>query len=157
MTKPRVPISSSLFASSDITQERLKMPKAITISPSVVYYSLNSPDVPQHTPKADEVLLKVVAATLNHRDLYIRQNLYPAISPPEPPSCGRPRHCSPTPRPGGRSPEVFCRTARRYQTRHRMGVEFLRARGRFFCYWWRVDHNAGSAGYTAGTDGRPCG
>ncbi|KAI4121325.1 MAG: hypothetical protein LQ338_006427 [Usnochroma carphineum] len=35
--------------------------------------------------KPHELLLKVVAAALNHRDLYIRQSLYPSISFKTPP------------------------------------------------------------------------
>ena len=56
------------------------MPKAITISSSGDYHSLVLRDRPQPVPKPHEVLLKVVTAALNHRDLYIRQNLYPSIS-----------------------------------------------------------------------------
>lgn len=56
------------------------MPKAITISASEDYHALKLRGVPPPTPKANEALLRVVAAALNHRDLYIRQNLYPAIS-----------------------------------------------------------------------------
>ena len=41
---------------------------------------LSLKEVPQPVPKPSEVLLKVVTAALNHRDLYIRQNLYPSIS-----------------------------------------------------------------------------
>lgn len=56
------------------------MPKSITISPSGEYRSLVLNDIPWPVPKPNELLLKVVAAALNHRDLYIRQNLYPSIS-----------------------------------------------------------------------------
>ena len=56
------------------------MPKSITISASENYHALklNTVDTPQ--PKPHEILLEVNAAALNHRDVYIRQNLYPAIS-----------------------------------------------------------------------------
>ncbi len=56
------------------------MPKAITISPSEDYHTLNLKTVPCPVPKPHELLLKIVTAALNHRDLYIRQNLYPSIS-----------------------------------------------------------------------------
>ena len=56
------------------------MPKAIAISPSPPYHSLNLHSVPTPRPKPHEVLVKITAAALNHRDLFIRQNLYPSIS-----------------------------------------------------------------------------
>ena len=56
------------------------MPKSITISPFEDYHKLTLKDVSQPIPKQNELLLKVVAAALNHRDLFIRQGLYPAIS-----------------------------------------------------------------------------
>ncbi|KAL8875493.1 MAG: hypothetical protein Q9198_006159 [Flavoplaca austrocitrina] len=56
------------------------MPKAIVISPGEDYHTLHLKDVPLPRPGPHELLLKIVAAALNHRDLYIRQNLYPAIS-----------------------------------------------------------------------------
>ena len=37
-------------------------------------------NIPTPIPQSHELLLKIVTAALNHRDLYIRQNLYPAIS-----------------------------------------------------------------------------
>ncbi|KAI9740515.1 MAG: hypothetical protein M1834_005095 [Cirrosporium novae-zelandiae] len=64
------------------------MSKAITISlidgkpgkPGKVYYPIKLQTVPIPTPKQNELLIKVSAAALNHRDLFIRQHLYPAIS-----------------------------------------------------------------------------
>jgi NADPH:quinone reductase-like Zn-dependent oxidoreductase len=61
------------------------MPKSITISkvegkPGQVYYPLSLNEVPKPTPSANELLVKVIAAALNHRDLFTRQALYPAIS-----------------------------------------------------------------------------
>ena len=56
------------------------MPKAITLRRAGNYHHLNLKDVPQPVAKPNEVLLKVVTAALNHRDLYIRQSLYPSIS-----------------------------------------------------------------------------
>ncbi|KAL8709363.1 MAG: hypothetical protein Q9225_007467 [Loekoesia sp. 1 TL-2023] len=56
------------------------MPKSITISPSKDYHCLTLNNVAPPIPKPNELLLKIVTAALNHRDLYIRQNLYPSIS-----------------------------------------------------------------------------
>jgi NADPH:quinone reductase-like Zn-dependent oxidoreductase len=61
------------------------MQKSITISkvegkPGQVYYPLSLNDVPKPTPSANELLIKITAAALNHRDLFTRQALYPAIS-----------------------------------------------------------------------------
>ncbi len=64
------------------------MHKAITIKgidgspgkPGAVYYPLNLVTIPTPEVKDGEVLVRVRAAALNHRDLFIRQHLYPAIS-----------------------------------------------------------------------------
>ena len=61
------------------------MPKSITISkvegkPGQVYYPLSLNEIPIPTPSANELLIKITAAALNHRDLFTRQALYPAIS-----------------------------------------------------------------------------
>jgi NADPH:quinone reductase-like Zn-dependent oxidoreductase len=61
------------------------MPKAISISqiegkPGKVYYPLSLDEVPKPSPKASELLIKVSAAALNHRDLFIRQHLYPGTA-----------------------------------------------------------------------------
>lgn len=56
------------------------MPKSITISPSKGYHTLALNDVGPPIPKSHELLLKILAAALNHRDIFIRQNLYPSIS-----------------------------------------------------------------------------
>ena len=42
--------------------------------------SLQLSDVPKPTPGPKQVLVKLSAAALNHRDLFIRQHLYPGIS-----------------------------------------------------------------------------
>ncbi|KAF7194333.1 Zinc-type alcohol dehydrogenase-like protein YogA [Pseudocercospora fuligena] len=60
------------------------MPKALTIEkiegkPGKVYYPLKVIEQPEPTPKDNEVVIKVIAAALNHRDLFIRQALYGAI------------------------------------------------------------------------------
>ncbi|KAK4189276.1 alcohol dehydrogenase [Podospora australis] len=63
------------------------MPISLTIKPiegakpGRVYYPLQintTPTIP--TPGAGEVLIKLSACALNHRDLFIRQHLYPGIS-----------------------------------------------------------------------------
>ncbi|KAI9894032.1 MAG: hypothetical protein M1814_004802 [Vezdaea aestivalis] len=61
------------------------MPKAIAISqipgkPGSVYYPLSILDVPKPTPGPDEVVVQIFAAALNHRDLFIRQHLYPGVT-----------------------------------------------------------------------------
>jgi NADPH:quinone reductase-like Zn-dependent oxidoreductase len=61
------------------------MPKAVSISkvdgkPGQVYYPLSLDEVPKPSPKGKEVLIKIHAAALNHRDLFIRQHLYPGTA-----------------------------------------------------------------------------
>jgi NADPH:quinone reductase-like Zn-dependent oxidoreductase len=61
------------------------MPKAVAIrkvdgKPGQVYYPLELVDLPDPKPKDNEVVVKIEAAALNHRDLFVRQHLYPAIS-----------------------------------------------------------------------------
>ena len=61
------------------------MPKSISISqiegkPGQVYYPLSLDEVPKPTPTGSELLIKVSAAALNHRDLFIRQHLYPGTA-----------------------------------------------------------------------------
>jgi NADPH:quinone reductase-like Zn-dependent oxidoreductase len=60
------------------------MPSAIAVrqiqgKPGSVYYPLEKVELPNPSPKANEVVVKISAAALNHRDLFIRQHLYPAI------------------------------------------------------------------------------
>ncbi|KAM7214307.1 alcohol dehydrogenase [Rhypophila decipiens] len=45
-----------------------------------VYYPLQINTIPKPVPKAGEILVKLSAAALNHRDFFIRQHLYPGIS-----------------------------------------------------------------------------
>lgn len=61
------------------------MPKAVSISkidgkPGQVYYPLSLDDVKKPTPGNGEVLVEIHAAALNHRDLFIRQHLYPGTA-----------------------------------------------------------------------------
>lgn len=60
------------------------MPKAIAVrkidgKPGSVYYPLETVEIPTPTPGPNDVVIKLAAAALNHRDLFIRQHLYPAI------------------------------------------------------------------------------
>ncbi|XDG06821.1 hypothetical protein ABKA04_006436 [Annulohypoxylon sp. FPYF3050] len=61
------------------------MPHALTIKkvdgkPGQVYYPLQLNQVPRPTPGPKELLIRVHSAALNHRDVFIRQALYPGIS-----------------------------------------------------------------------------
>ncbi|KAK0658367.1 Acryloyl-coenzyme A reductase [Lasiodiplodia hormozganensis] len=62
------------------------MPTAIAIrkidgKPGAVYYPLDKISVPAATPtSATHVTLRISAAALNHRDLFIRQHLYPGTT-----------------------------------------------------------------------------
>ncbi|KAK4108470.1 NAD(P)-binding protein [Canariomyces notabilis] len=62
------------------------MPYALTVKkteggkPGQVYYPLQLNEVPKPTSGPKQVLVKLAAAALNHRDLFIRQHLYPGIS-----------------------------------------------------------------------------
>ncbi|KAL2022573.1 hypothetical protein VTK56DRAFT_4917 [Thermocarpiscus australiensis] len=62
------------------------MPYALTVKkidggkPGQVYYPLQLNQVPKPTPGPGQLLIRLSAAALNHRDLFIRQHLYPGIS-----------------------------------------------------------------------------
>lgn len=64
------------------------MSKAIFLSPidgkpgkpGQVYYPLSLQNLPQPTPQGRELLVKMTAASLNHRDVFLRQHLYPGIT-----------------------------------------------------------------------------
>ncbi|EKV12439.1 Alcohol dehydrogenase, putative [Penicillium digitatum] len=64
------------------------MSKAIYISPidgkpgkpGQVYYPLSLRTIPKPSPQGGELLVKLSAAALNHRDLFIRQHLYPGVT-----------------------------------------------------------------------------
>lgn len=60
------------------------MPYALVIDkaegkPGKVYHPLKNIEQPEPQPKDNEVVVKITAAALNHRDLFIRQGLYGAI------------------------------------------------------------------------------
>ncbi|KAI2465513.1 oxidoreductase [Annulohypoxylon bovei var. microspora] len=62
-----------------------KMSQSLTIKkidgkPGQVYYPLQINHLPKPAPGPKELLVRVHSAALNHRDLFIRQALYPGIS-----------------------------------------------------------------------------
>jgi NADPH:quinone reductase-like Zn-dependent oxidoreductase len=61
------------------------MPTAITIrrvdgKPGQVWYPLTTMALPAFTPAPTEVVVRLSAAALNHRDLFLRQHLYPGTT-----------------------------------------------------------------------------
>ncbi|KAJ5584421.1 uncharacterized protein N7459_004221 [Penicillium hispanicum] len=48
--------------------------------PGQVYYPLTLRTLPKPTPQGRELLVKLTAASLNHRDLFLRQHLYPGVT-----------------------------------------------------------------------------
>ncbi|KAF3084697.1 hypothetical protein TWF102_011855 [Orbilia oligospora] len=61
------------------------MMKALVIEktdgkPGQVYYPLKQVDLPKPSIRPGEVLVKILAAALNHREVFIRQHLYPGIN-----------------------------------------------------------------------------
>jgi len=61
------------------------MPSAIAIKqiegkPGKVYYPLEKITLPTPQPKDNQVVVSFTAAALNHRDLFIRQHLYPGTA-----------------------------------------------------------------------------
>ncbi|KAF2996918.1 hypothetical protein E8E13_006010 [Curvularia kusanoi] len=61
------------------------MPSAIAIKkidgkPGQVYYPLEKITIPAPSPKDNEAVITLTAAALNHRDLFIRQHLYPGTT-----------------------------------------------------------------------------
>ncbi|EAU38061.1 conserved hypothetical protein [Aspergillus terreus NIH2624] len=61
------------------------MSKAIFLTkvdgkPGQVYYPLAVQTLPKPTPQGNELLIKMTAAALNHRDVFLRQHLYPGIT-----------------------------------------------------------------------------
>ncbi|KAI8184899.1 zinc-binding dehydrogenase [Colletotrichum sp. SAR 10_65] len=66
-------------------QGTITMPYSITVKqiegkPGKVYYPLQLNEVSKPSPGPKQVLVKLTAAALNHRDLFIRRHLYPGIS-----------------------------------------------------------------------------
>jgi NADPH:quinone reductase-like Zn-dependent oxidoreductase len=45
-----------------------------------IYYPLQLNVIPKPSPSPNEVLIQLKAAALNHRDVFLRQNLYPRLS-----------------------------------------------------------------------------
>ncbi|KAF2816809.1 NAD(P)-binding protein [Mytilinidion resinicola] len=61
------------------------MPSAIAIKqtpgkPGQVYYPLEKINIPSPQPSETQVVVSITAAALNHRDLFIRQHLYPGTA-----------------------------------------------------------------------------
>ncbi|EGR49816.1 uncharacterized protein TRIREDRAFT_3364 [Trichoderma reesei QM6a] len=62
------------------------MPRILTLKhieggkPGEVYYPIQIKDVPKPSPGPRELLVRISAVALNHRDLFIRRHQYPAIS-----------------------------------------------------------------------------
>ncbi|KAK7518011.1 alcohol dehydrogenase [Phyllosticta citriasiana] len=61
------------------------MPTAIVIrkidgKPGQVWYPLDRTDVPSTAPSATQVTVRLSAAALNHRDVFLRQHLYPGTT-----------------------------------------------------------------------------
>lgn len=51
------------------------------LCPSANHYNrLNLQDVPEPQPQSSQLKIRILSAALNHRDLFIRHSLYPAIS-----------------------------------------------------------------------------
>ncbi|OJZ91677.1 alcohol dehydrogenase [Aspergillus piperis CBS 112811] len=48
--------------------------------PGQVYYPLAVKTLPQPVPQGREVLVKLTATSLNHRDVFLRQHLYPGVT-----------------------------------------------------------------------------
>ncbi|KAM3502290.1 hypothetical protein MY10362_004959 [Beauveria mimosiformis] len=62
------------------------MPRALTLDagqggrPGKVFYPLQVKQVPKPKPGPNQVLVRIKAAALNHRDLWARRHLYPGLS-----------------------------------------------------------------------------
>lgn len=75
-----------LFLSDSILSEKKDiMPHSLTLrekkgKPGQVYYPLQLNAVSKPSPGPKELLVKLHAAGLNHRDVFLRQNLYPGLS-----------------------------------------------------------------------------
>ncbi|PYH91203.1 NAD(P)-binding protein [Aspergillus ellipticus CBS 707.79] len=48
--------------------------------PGQVYYPLTTKTLAQPVPESHELLIKITATALNHRDVFLRQHLYPGIT-----------------------------------------------------------------------------
>lgn len=83
------PIEHHTRSATPQTQPELKtsptMPTAISIrqipgKPGQVYYPLDRITVPDPELGANDVRIRILAAALNHRDLFLRQHLYPGTT-----------------------------------------------------------------------------
>ncbi|KAF2722976.1 NAD(P)-binding protein [Polychaeton citri CBS 116435] len=54
--------------------------KQVPGKPGQVYYPLEQITIQDSQPKPNEVVVKITSAALNHRDLFIRQHLYPGVT-----------------------------------------------------------------------------
>ncbi|KAI8648625.1 PKS-ER domain-containing protein [Fusarium keratoplasticum] len=64
---------------------RVAMPRVLHLGkaagkPGEVYYPLHLKEIKKPVPADNEVLVRLKAAALNHRDLFVRHHQYPAIS-----------------------------------------------------------------------------
>ncbi len=72
-------------SSCSLYQSTLEMPSAITIrkvngTPGQVWYPLEQVKQPNVQPRENQVSIRMTAAALNHRDLFLRQHLYPGVT-----------------------------------------------------------------------------
>lgn len=78
-------LSFSQVSTYDRTVDQTTMPAAITIKqipgkPGQVYYPLEKITIPEPRPAENQAVITIRAAALNHRDLFIRQHLYPGTT-----------------------------------------------------------------------------
>ncbi|PLB55768.1 putative alcohol dehydrogenase [Aspergillus steynii IBT 23096] len=77
--------SNSSIQSNPTIEPATTMSKALYLTqvdgkPGQVYYPLNTQTKPAPTPQGRELLIRMTAAALNHRDVFLRQHLYPGIT-----------------------------------------------------------------------------
>lgn len=73
-------VAFTSYTSASIMPLQLNVKKTEGGKPGKVYYPLELKEVPKPTPGPKQLLIRYHAAALNHRDLFIRQHLYPGIS-----------------------------------------------------------------------------
>ncbi|KAK7927051.1 hypothetical protein PG985_004049 [Apiospora marii] len=79
-TTPNTPKRAGSAATDPKNQNTYLTVRKIDGKPGKVYYPLQLHTAPIPEPGPGEVLVELHAAALNHRDLFIRQHLYPGIS-----------------------------------------------------------------------------